>query len=599
MTQAASTTTTGGGWRFPATFWYANGAELCERAAYYGMFISLLRYLHQDIGFTDVQAGWVVALFAAFLYFLPTFMGIMADKIGFKSALSLAFALLTAGYGLLGSFQLKWTAILSLALIMCGGAIVKPVISGTAAKCSTEANRARAMSIFYMVVNIGSFSGKFLAGYLNDALGLQYINYYAAGMSALAFLLVVSLYRNPDTAGTGKTVREALRGLVKVMGNFRFLSLILIVGGFWAIQGQLYGLMPTYMERILGPGTKPEFLANINPAVVVLLVVPITHLIRNVKSENAIGVGLLIIPFTALVIGLSPVLEGITGWSRGASLTVTICIGVGLQGLAECFLSPKFLEYASKQAPPGEVGLYLGYQHLTTFFAWLFGFIIAGYLLAFFCPDPMTLSVDERLQWREAIHDDYLFTVDELAPKDELDEMVTSSWVSAQLAAHGITGAGAVAVETGDKDLTWNVQSDGQYYRVNAYEVKEETVSNAWRNPDSPPMELTFTRAEPPKSAADGDSEAGATGEPTPGQAGAVSDAEAEGGSSRLLLPEAYSRAHYSWYVFAALGFVAFSCLLLFKAVTGAVDRKRAAEASSGGEPGGPASNGPGSDGVE
>ena len=115
------------------------------------------------------------------------------------------------------------------------------------------------------------------------------------------------------TAGTGKTLKEALSGLLKVMGNFRFLSLILIIAGFWAIQGQLYGAMPTFIERVLGKGYKPEWLANINPFTVVILVVPITHLVRHFRPVNAIGIGLFIIPFTALVIALGPLLESTVG----------------------------------------------------------------------------------------------------------------------------------------------------------------------------------------------------------------------------------------------------------------------------------------------
>jgi dipeptide/tripeptide permease len=121
-------------WRFPGTFWIANGAELCERAAYYGMFITLVRYLNEMVGFSDVRALTLAGLFSSILYLLPTFMGIMADKIGFKRALMLAFALLTAGYALLGLFQFKITAVLALVVIMFGGAVIKPVISGTAAK---------------------------------------------------------------------------------------------------------------------------------------------------------------------------------------------------------------------------------------------------------------------------------------------------------------------------------------------------------------------------------------------------------------------------------------------------------------------------------
>ena len=431
------------GWRFPRTFWYANGAELCERAAYYGMFITLFRYLNTDIGFTDPQTGLVIALFAGGIYFFPTFMGIMADKIGFKQALMLAFALLTAGYALLGAYQLKITAVLALVLIMFGGAIIKPVISGTVAKCSDSAHRARAMSIFYMVVNIGSFSGKGLAAELNERLGMQYINVYAAVMTFLALVLVIFFYRNVDTEGTDKTVKDALRGLWKVMRNFRFLSLILIVAGFWLIQGQLYGAMPTFIERMLGKGYRPEWLANINPLTVVILVIPITHLVRRFRPENAIGIGLFIIPFTALVIAMGPPLEAATGGSIDLGFTsihpliLLIIIGIGLQGLAECFLSPKFLEYASKQAPQGEVGLYLGYQHLTTFVAWLIGMIAAGLLLDAFCPDPRTLDAPARHEWRLTTCPKYEFTLDEAARADLRDQVPVPASIAQALRDHG------------------------------------------------------------------------------------------------------------------------------------------------------------------
>ena len=79
-------------------------------------------------------------------------------------------------------------------------------------------------------------------------------------------------------------------------------------------------------------------------------------------------------------------------------VTVTMLAGIALQGFAECFLSPRYLEYASKQAPAGQEGLYMGYCHLNTFFAWLFGFIASGYLLQAFCPDPKTLSADGQAQ---------------------------------------------------------------------------------------------------------------------------------------------------------------------------------------------------------
>lgn len=399
-------------WRFPRTFWIANCAELFERAAFYGMFITLSLYLTRIVGFSDVQTALVLAGFASVIYLLPVFMGLMADRIGFRRSLVLAFSLLTCGYTLLGAFGYKSTAILSLTVIMFGGAIIKPVISATVAKASDAAHRVRAFSIFYQVVNIGAFSGKTVAGALREPLGLASINFYAAIMAWCALIFVVFFYKDVGRTDDGKTLRETLVGLVTVILNWRFMCLILIVAGFWMIQGQLYATMPKYLLRLLGEGAKPEWLANINPLVVVICVVPVTHLIRHFKPENAIAIGMLIIPCTALIVALGPMISldvGATinlGFIHIHPITLMIAVGIGVVGLAECFLSPKFLEYASKQAPRGEEGLYLGYQHLTTFFAWLFGFGISGYLLDWYCPDPEKIKVMDpttHAQWRAAI----------------------------------------------------------------------------------------------------------------------------------------------------------------------------------------------------
>lgn len=75
--------------RFPRIFWIANGVELLERAAYYGVFIVITLYLSRILGFSDVEAAWLAGSFSAGLYFLPTFSGALADKIGFRGALLL------------------------------------------------------------------------------------------------------------------------------------------------------------------------------------------------------------------------------------------------------------------------------------------------------------------------------------------------------------------------------------------------------------------------------------------------------------------------------------------------------------------------------
>ncbi len=398
-------------WRFPRAFWFANLIELFERAAYYGMFIALTLYLTRNVGFTDIETGWVVAWFAALLYLAPIFTGALADKMGFRKALILAFAVLTFGYFLLGAIPSKLIAILSLALILIGGSFVKPVISGTVAKTTDEVNRARGYSLFYQMVNIGAFGGKTIAKPLRTELGLEYINFYAGAMAFIALLVVIFFYKNVDTTGEGKSFREVLQGLKRVLTNIRFMALILIVAGFWTIQGQLYATMPKYTLRLVGEHAAPEWLANVNPLVVVIFVVPITHLVRKLRPVSSIGIALAIIPLSAFSISLSPLLESLTGQSVNFfglfslhPITVMLIVGIALQGLAECFLSPRYYEFASKQAPKGEEGLYMGYSHIHTFFAWLFGFAISGYLLDAYCPDPRTLTPEQMVHAYDHAH---------------------------------------------------------------------------------------------------------------------------------------------------------------------------------------------------
>ncbi|MDD5627543.1 MAG: MFS transporter [Elusimicrobia bacterium] len=431
-------------WRFSSTFWFANLIELFERAAYYGCFIFLSVYLTTRIGFTDAETGVVTGVFSFVLYLMPTFMGTLADRIGFKKALCAAFLLLTIGYSVLGAFPTKFSAILALAIIVCGAGIVKPVVSGTTAKCSDETNRARAFSLFYWAVNIGAFAGKsfvdpirqafaaadssgvlgFLKGLLGNPSGpgweLQFVNLYSASMAFVAFLFALFAYRDPEGGGKAhaKSFGELAAGLGRALSNWRFACLIVITGFFWAIQGQLYATMPKYLFRMVGLSSKPGWVANVNPFVVILCVIPITQLVRRWRPISSIAVSFLIIPLSALSVSLAPLIgaqEVSLGFTTVNTIILMMMIGIVFQGLAECFLSPRYLEYASKQAPPGETGLYMGYAHLNSAFGWLFGFILSGVLLEKWCPDPASLpagftELERAARYSHAHYIWYVFT---------------------------------------------------------------------------------------------------------------------------------------------------------------------------------------------
>jgi dipeptide/tripeptide permease len=287
---------------------------------------------------------------------------------------------------------------------MFGGSFIKSIITGTVAKSSNSETRARAFSIFYGMVNVGSFTGKSLAYPIRIELGLEAINYYAAVMTFLALIVVIVFYRNVDIHGEGKTMAEAWDGLLRIVKNPRLLILILIVTGFWMIQHQLYATMPKYVLRMIGEHASPEWIANVNPLVVVLCVIPITAMMKLAKPITSMTIGMLLMPLSALAMASSPWLEGIFGtavplFGLGFAhpITVMLIVGIIFQALGECFISPRYLEFFSLQAPKGEEGAYLGFSHLHSFLATLLGFGLSGYLLTAYCPDPLTLTPEQRV----------------------------------------------------------------------------------------------------------------------------------------------------------------------------------------------------------
>jgi len=385
--------------KYSGAFWTANTVELFERAAYYGFFIAVTLYLTTVVGFDDIWAAWISGVFSAGLYFLPPFTGAYADKIGFRKGIILSFSLLTIGYFALGVLPYKATVIPALAIVMFGGSFIKSIITGTIAKTTTEATRAKGYSIFYGMVNIGAFLGKTFAYPLRIQLGVEYINLYSALMTFTALIVVFFLYKNVDTVTGGKKIGEVWKGFLKIVTNKRLIVLILIVTGFWIIQQQLYATMPKYILRTVGKSASPEWIANVNPFVVVVSVYFITHLTKKIRAIYSMSMGMFLMPVSALCMASSKVLEYYTGTSvqffglfTAHPITVMLITGIIFQGLAECFISPRYLEFFSLQAPKGEEGMYLGFSHLHSFLSSLLGFGISGYLLTAYCPDPTTLA---------------------------------------------------------------------------------------------------------------------------------------------------------------------------------------------------------------
>lgn len=408
--------------KFSKAFWVANMAELFERAAYYGVFVVITLYLSNILGFSDIEAGIISGLYASFLYFLPPFTGAYADRIGFRKAMLLAFTLLTIGYaglallptgleaaGLveygdrtvftgLQTSGYRYLIVPVLVILVVGGSFIKGIISGSVAKETDEKNRAQGFAIFYAMINIGSFSGKFIVDPLRQSMGdsgLIYLNWFSVVMTLAALVAIYIFYRSDNAQpDRSKTMGGIFRSFGKLCKNGRLVALILIASGFWTVYYQLYATMPKYVIRLAGEASTIGWYTMLNPLIVILTVNALTRLLSKRTALFSMMCGMCIIPISALImssghlfsapiLGLHPV------------VFMMLC-GICVQALAEALISPRYLEYFSLQAPKGEEGMYLGFAQLESFVSTLIGFAMSGWLLDKYCPDPAKFATHEE-----------------------------------------------------------------------------------------------------------------------------------------------------------------------------------------------------------
>src|SRR6267378_2980917 len=257
---------------FERPFWVSNITELFERLSYYAAFASLARYLHETLAFPTERAADLAGLFGGLVWFLAIFGGAVADRLGFRRALSLAYLVLAGSYFLLGSLGAQWLApvrnavplvVLVTVVLMLpavGIALVKPCVVGTTARASKENVRSIGYSIYYTLVNIGGALGPWLAGLINEHLPTAIVFRMAALSVFLMFFVVLVFFKEPRRSGETNTasIAETLRNFVKVVSNPKFMAFLLIFSGYWIVYWQEFISLPLYVHDYINPATNTD-----------------------------------------------------------------------------------------------------------------------------------------------------------------------------------------------------------------------------------------------------------------------------------------------------------------------------------------------------
>jgi proton-dependent oligopeptide transporter, POT family len=412
---------------FEAPFWVANISEIFERISYYGAFASLALYLQGQLNFSTEQTGTLTGIFGGMVWFLAVFGGAAADRLGFRRALSIAYLILAIAYFLIGSIGAAWLAPVRNAMPMglfvgiililpaLGVSLVKPCVVGTTARASKENVRSIGYSIYYTLVNIGGALGPLFASWAHRNLGVENV-YRVAALGVFAmFFFVLLFFREPRKPGDAPppSMKEVARNFCVVVGNAslvlptlavafilrvllwiypninipwwvwtlllvvvlagigRFMWFLVIFTGYWVVFWQEFISLPGYIHGYINSQADVERILVTDGLTVICLTVAVNLLTRKIPAFQAVILGTIITSVSWLILAMRP-----TVW--GAVLTLFVL------ALGEIIQSPRYYEYISRLAPPGQQGTYMGFAFMPLGIGSLIGGWFGGTLMHHF-----------------------------------------------------------------------------------------------------------------------------------------------------------------------------------------------------------------------
>lgn len=364
--------------RFPSVFWIVQIFELMERGAYYSMMPILAVHFIYNVGI-PIWLGLILAVFMyPFQYGMPIFSSALAEKVGYRKQMLVGFTVLFFSYIFL-AFANNWImAILGVMMLGFGIGTYKPLVSSTIAKATPQADRNVAYSIYYWTVNLAATF--FALGWgllLIFKILTQDMYAWVFGISSVYFIVNIFvaffIFKEIPRSGEVKTVRDVGSNIATAFKDRKFVIMMLLMAGFWALYSASLAPFQTIMYGFhFLPESFPVILLGVfNPATIILLGIPLSKFVERLESLKVLILGVLV-----YIIGLI--------WVSFTMQTPLIAVwGIVIYSIGEFMVAPGYLAFVSKLAPKEKVSAYIGCNFLATFTGIFGGALIFGLLTNF------------------------------------------------------------------------------------------------------------------------------------------------------------------------------------------------------------------------
>jgi proton-dependent oligopeptide transporter, POT family len=404
----------------PKVLYGINIMYLLEGLVYFGVLTILAKFMHDSVGLSDPQSGWVLGLLTGGITFAMFFLGGVSDKIGVRKALVISLSMMVVGRMLLGlagdlySGGGMWSPMF---LMICAGLLLivvaygfyQPAAYAGVKKYTTKKTSAMGYAMVYALMNLGAFLSGIISPPMRHNFGFSSIFWLYSGLTLVAMIVVLVLITKKNELkakepGAEKEL-EAPAASEKAEGEFeksrvdfatritnyvkehpfrdpKFTFFIFVLIPVQTLFAHNWLTIPLYIDRAFAGsaiGENFEFFANLNP-IIIFFLTPLVAAITarsNTYKMMIIGTFIMAAPTFLLAIGPRPELL----------ITFIVIMSVG-----EAMWQPRFLQWVAEIAPEGKTGAYMGIAQLPWFMTKFITASYSGWFLMRYCPAEGTLN---------------------------------------------------------------------------------------------------------------------------------------------------------------------------------------------------------------
>jgi MFS family permease len=444
-------------------YWGIQIINFLDCTFYFAMLTIAAVFLSDDLGLSDVQAGFTITVFTSATTLMLFLSGMYTDWLGIRKSMNISmialFLLRSAMVAVALVPGLPHRGILAGVLFFLMAPFMAAVQTNFQAACqryTTRRSRSAGFNLWYLFMNVGAAAGGFMIDVVRRLLHLPNVHIFTMGVvtALLCYVTCLVLVRreeqligpdeSPEAGKTEAVVErkrplQIIKSVIHEPAFWRLLVLIALILGVRAVYAYMYLLMPKYWLRTIGPDAAIGTLNAINPIGIVIgliLFIPITNKFKvfNMLVYGSMFSALALFPMAVVwqvYVGPTDAFHhGLTGlfrflgslfnspaiananfwWTFGGSSIVNAHYAMAilcmiLITIGEVVWSPKLNEYTAAIAPKGQEGTYLGLSLIPWFLAKTVVSALSGFMLARWSPEKVPVhGVEVPLQQALQLH---------------------------------------------------------------------------------------------------------------------------------------------------------------------------------------------------